>query len=484
MIQVPTLERDGSVPFGLLYAASAAYRNGHNVKILDLVRENLSYGDVKKIIEDFSPRLVGLGGITASYKNCKELVANIKNDFKNIVIVVGGVLASIPDLLLKNAHVDFVVHGEGEISFPNLIKTIEEGGDVSAVKGISFLKGEKICRTDIQPQISNLDDIPIPECTLLDVDKYLEPAENWVDWYFKHDKDEHRKMLDRLSGKKLFPIITSRGCPYRCIFCYRHHRGLRQHSVKYIINMIKFLRDNYDVGIFQISDELTTANKKWVLSFCDAVINEDLNSYFIVLSARADTVDEEMLVKLKEAGCMMINYGYESGSDVILKEIKKSVTRQQNLRAGILTKNVVIKNIPEIMIGFPSETQETVKETIDFLKQIDTWPISINTPIPFPQTPLWQYAVEHSLINDKEGFVLGYRRWVFVNFTKYSDKKVLRLANKVKYDVQLHWLKNRKSYGLYLVCFLQGIFVALTKSVLPNTTYVVLRKVYRKFIKG
>ena len=135
-------------------------------------------------------------------------------------------------------------------------------------------------------------------------------------------------------------------------------------------------------------------------------------------------------------------------------------------------------------VGFPSETEETAQETIDLLKQFDTWPVSINTPIPFPETPLWQYAVEHDFIKDKEKFVLGYRRELFVNFTKYSNRKVLRLVNKVRYDVRLHWLKNRKEYGLYLQCFLKKFSLMFIKTILPRVAYTDLRKTYRKFFKG
>lgn len=483
MIEVPTVERDGSVPFGLLYAASSVYRNGHNVRILDIAKEDSSYVDIKKYIEDFSPGLIGFGGITASYKNCKELVSNIRIDFKDIPLVVGGVISSVADLLLKSVGVDFVIHGEGEISFPNLIDTIENRKDVHNVKGISFLKEGSICTTDRQPQISNLDDISIPEYALLDMDRYLGPVENWLEPYFKYDNDKYPKILEKLSGKKLFPIITSRGCPYKCIFCYRHLKEWRQHSVEYVVKMMKYLWDKYDVSVFQINDELTTLHKKWILRFCDTLIKQKLGVYFIILSSRVDTVDEEILLRLKEAGCLMINYGYESGSDIILKEIKKEATRKQGLKAGLLTKKAGLKNIPEIIIGFPSETEGTIAETINFLKQLDTWPVSINTPIPFPETPLWQYGVEHNIIKDKEALVLGYKRGLFVNFTKYSDKKVSTFVSKVSYDVRLTWLKNRKMYGLYIKCAMERVLLVYIKLIVPQAIYSVAKKAYHKLFK-
>lgn len=483
MIEVPTAEKSGSVPFGLLYAASSAYRNGHNIKILDLVKEDLNYNDVRNTIKDFKPGLIGLGGITSSYRHCKELAGNLKRDFRAIPIVAGGILSSVSGLLFKKVGIDFVVHGEGEISFPNLIDAIENDRDISKVKGLSFLRNGQICRTDDQPQLTNLDDIAIPEYTLLNMDRYTTPAERWVENYFRYDKGEYNEMIGILSNKKHFYIITARGCTHKCIFCYRHQKGWRQHSVRYVVDTMRYLRDRYGVRVIQICDELTTVNKRWVLDFCDNIINEKLNMHFIIVSSRVDMIDEEMLVSLKKAGCLMINYGYESGSDLILKEIKKGANRKQALRAGLLTKKIGLKNVPEIMIGFPSESDETVSQTIDFLKQLDTWPMSMNTPIPFPETPLWDYAVKHNLIGDEEDFILGYKSGLFVNFTRYSNWKVLRLFAKVRYGVEFHWLKKRRKYGLCIKCFLEKLFFMYIKPTLPERIYVLLRTAKRKLFK-
>lgn len=483
MIETSSAVGDGSVPFGVLYASSSILRHGHNVKIIDLVKENLSYDDVKKIIKDFSPGIIGMGGITACYKNCKSLIGNIKNDFKGIPIVVGGVISSVSDILLTKAGADYIIHGEGEISFPKLIHALENNENISKVKGISFFKNGNIYKTEGQPQINNLDDIPFPEFSLLNMSNYLDPVEEWIDGYFKYDKLECKNITKRLSGKKyIFPIITARGCTHRCIFCYRHQWGWRQHSVEYTISLMKYLSKNYGIGIFQINDELTTANRKWVLKFCNSLISENLGIYIIVLSARVDNVDDEMLVKLKEAGCIMINYGYESGSDFILKKIGKGVTRKQALNAGLLTQKIGIKNIPEIIIGFPSETKETVEETIDFLKQLDVWPISVNTPIPFPETPLWQYGVEHGLIKDKEEFILDYKRGRFVNFTTYSDTEVLRLVAKVKSDTYLYWLKRRKRYRQYLKALFEKYMLIYIRPMIPNYIYNLLKKIYKYLV--
>ncbi|MFA5255958.1 MAG: cobalamin-dependent protein, partial [Candidatus Omnitrophota bacterium] len=138
MCEIPTTERDGSVPFGVLYAASSVYRAGHNVRIIDLVKDPLKYPELKTIIDEFKPDLIGMGGITSSYWLCKELVRNIKQDFPAVPIVAGGVLSSVADLLIERAGVDYVVHGEGEETLVRLIASIESGLSPDTVNGISF----------------------------------------------------------------------------------------------------------------------------------------------------------------------------------------------------------------------------------------------------------------------------------------------------------------------------------------------------------
>ncbi|MDD5656549.1 MAG: radical SAM protein [Elusimicrobia bacterium] len=444
MVETPTAERDGSVPFGLLYAASAARRAGHDVRILDLVRDERGLDAISDAVAGFQPDIVGLGGITSSYKTCKDIVGRLKSLRPGLPVVAGGVIASIPRLLLERAGVDFVAHGEAERTFPELLAALAERRDPESVPGLSFLKDGKIVTSASRPQMPDLDEIPMPDFDLLDMPRYLQPIAPWLATYFPAQSGEFAEASERAPKTGfLLPIVTARGCTHRCIFCYRHHRGWRQNSVGYVVSMMKHLHQRYGVTLFQINDELTTARRSWVNEFCDTLRRERLGVAFIILSSRVDNVDEELLKNLRTAGCLMINYGYESGSDPILREIRKGVSREQALRAGLLTRQAGIKNIPEIIIGFPSETDQTVSETIEFLKRLDTWPISVNTPIPFPETPLWQTAVERGLIRDAEEFVLGYRRGRFVNFTAYPDATVRRWVTRVWTETRAHWLERR-----------------------------------------
>lgn len=447
LLEVPSRERNASPPYGILYAGGAILRCGHEAKIIDYSNERFSFEGLRKEIKDYRPNTIGFGGITSSYRNLKHYALFLKDHFPHIPIIAGGVVSCIDELLLKKAKVDIVVRCEGEIAIPPILRYYQDEEEIGNIPGISYLKNGEVIRNECNMQVSVLDEIPFPPYELLDIKKYLYPAKDWVEIYFRYDSKEKNLVTKRLKNSPyMLSIMTSRGCTHRCIFCYRHIKGIRQHSVPYVIELIKYLKNKYGIGFFQFCDELTTASKKWVFDFCDALQRQQLDINFIILSARADNVDLDMLKRLKETGCLMLNYGYESGSDAILKEIGKGVNRQQNIRACELTKRAGIMNIPEIMIGFPGENDDTISDTVSFLKIADRYPVSVNFVLPFPKTPLWQYCVDKGLIRDEESFILNYGEAgnFQINLTKFPDTTVKNWWVRIMYETTRQaCIKNR-----------------------------------------
>ena len=454
-IDAPSREDNSAPPFGLLYAASVATRLGHKARILDLCNVPLSDSQLIDLIRDFSPAFVGFGGITSSYGSLKLLSSTIRKKFPNLPLIAGGVITSVSELLLTKAHINIVVHAEAETIFPSLLEHLGGIRSLDDVPGISYLLDGRIIKTNLPPQVENMDDIPIPDYSLLNFRNYLSPAEKWLEIYVPHSTNAPNKeaLLKSLRGKFLFPMITSRGCTHVCYFCYRHARGLRQHSPGYVIDHMKYLHDNYGVGLFQFNDELTTASRDWVMEFCDGLLKSSMDVRFIVLSARVDNVDEEMIVALKNAGCVMLNYGYETGSQTVMDQVRKGTTIEQAVTAGQLTLKHNILNIPEIIIGFPCETEETIYETISFLKKLNTIPISLNFPMPFPKTMMWKYALTAKLITDEEKFILDYQEDIDfrINLTRYSDETVLNWRNMIFRDVYFNYYFSRHMHlkGIY-----------------------------------
>lgn len=461
-IEVPSRIRNNAPPFGILYAAGAVLRCKHKAKIVNYSNDKFSFPSLAKVIREYKPDLIGLGGITPSYNNLKQYTLFLKANYPKLPIIVGGVISSISDLLLTRAKVDMVVHCEAEIAIPFIIRYYQGEVSITEIPGISYLRDGTVLKNENISQLTSLEDISFPPYELLDMSKYLCSTKKWIDFYFKYNSEEKVKIIEKLQkAPYMFEITTTRGCTHKCIFCYRHMRGIRQHSVNYVIEHIKYMQNKYGVGFFKFNDELTTSNRKWIFDFCQALEKAKLNINFVILSARVDNVDEDMLRRLKEVGCVMINYGYESGSDLILQEIKKGTNREQNINAALLTKKVGIKNMPEIMVGFPSENNETINETIDFLRIIDRYPFSLNYVLPFPQTPLWQYCLDKGLIVNEEQFILNYQDAFYfqINLTEFPDEVVQSWLGKMWHEAaREHFLKNNDYYRLIKLMLRKIVF--------------------------
>jgi len=214
-------------------------------------------------------------------------------------------------------------------------------------------------------------------------------------------------------------------------------KGHRQHSVDYIINHLKYAISTLWYRKFTISDELFNKDRQWVLDFCNRILQEGLRIEFTI-SMRADKVDNEMLMALKSAGCIEIDYGQESGSDTILKEYRKGVNMAENVWATQATRALGIRCPVQIVIGSLSETPETIQETIRFLKEVGERFPSINYLIPFPETPIWEYVMEHHLIPDLEKYldkIAYYGGAPVLNLTKVPDNIWLTWSYQIKSEV-------------------------------------------------
>lgn len=465
LINVPSRKGKGGfmLPLGLLYVGAIIERYGHKAKIVDLYLENHSAKNfdpsrLDDVIENFKPNIVGYGGIATSYGITKQLSLYMKERYPEIIQIAGGALASTFELLLTKAKVDVVFHGEAEVGLPIFLERLVKGESIRDIPGTSCLLNGQVTRNPPTKQIEDLDEIPFPAYHLVDVTQYLHPVQDWIDVYKLSLKEDPRfeDLLKNIRNKTHFiPIITSRGCTYRCLFCYRHVRGFRQHSVKYVIEHIKYLQKTYGVNGFQFSDELFNENPAWVMEFCDAIEQNNLDIFYIVGGARVDKVDEKMLCRLKETGCVEIDYGQESGSDIILREYRKGVTSQKNKEATTLTNQVGIFSPVQLVIGSPSETDETINETIQFLKDVNAHDFALNYLIPLPETPIWRYVTERKLITDVEKYLDNVAEYggagLLVNLTKESDQTVSKWAEKISYEMTKNYYETTNRLGLYFL---------------------------------
>jgi len=481
LINVPSRKGIGGfvLPFGLLYVGTIIEKSGHRAKIIDPYLDDLELKDfdhdnfdkIDAIIEDYKPTIIGYGGIATSYGRTKRLSIHIKNNYPKITQIAGGPLASVYDLLLTKTKVDVVFHGEAEVSLPIFLESFEQKEPIYNILGISFLQNGKVVRNKLAEQIKDLDSISLPAYHLIDLYKYLIPVKRWLDAYkIQLNSNPHYSDLLKTIGRRThtIPIVASRGCTHKCSFCYRHVRGIRRHSVTYVINHIKYLKETYGINGFGFSDELFNSSYEWVMEFCDAIEKKDLNIFYMVGGARADKIDEKMLCRLRETGCIDINYGQESGSDVILKEYRKGIKSQRNKEITLLTKAVGINCPVQLVIGSPGETTRTIFETIQFLKDVKAYHFSLNYLIALPETPIWQYVKKNELVQDVEQYldlVAKYGGAPLLNLTKEPNKVWKFWGRLIHKELKLYYYKKTKPKTFYFYALLFSFLYSFVNTI-------------------
>ncbi len=334
-----------SVPLGILYISSYLKQNGYDVKVMDGYFDTTE--DVYKSIREEKPKIVGVSGWTAGWKGDIEFINNLKKEFPDILLVYGGPHAmSWKENCLKDCKaLDFVVNDEGEQSMLELCNAIKNNTSVKKVKGISWRDDGKIIINEPMPYIKELDNMPFPDRDAVDMNRYI-PA---IGLY---------KKLPNTT------FIGSRGCPYQCTFCHSSN-VLRLRSAKNIVDEIEEIVRKYGIKDVLFYDETFTVPKHRCLEICDELIKRKTGIVWSA-NARVDCLDEEMLKKMKKAGCWRLLFGLESGVQKNLDTIKKGFTIEQARKAIKLTSRSGIESYAVFILGVPGETYEESMQTIKF----------------------------------------------------------------------------------------------------------------------
>lgn len=408
--------QEPSFHLGLAYLASVLHREGHNVHIyntdLDPEREKFKIDDasttnseqqmranlelykipqilkdkkyplwkeISEKLQEYKPDIVGLSVTSVTYDSALKIASICRECDKDIKIIAGGHQATTdPEGLLKSEYIDFVVRGEGEETVKELITSIEKANDgLSSINGLSYKNNGNFIHNRPRKLIDNLDSIPFPARDLLiDIDKHPD----------------------------IFNVAVtgiSRGCPWRCGFCSSSAtwgRNVRFRSIENVIKEIRLLINRYGAKKIYFYDDTFTLKRNKVIEFCDKVISEQLKLKWICMS-RADCLDDELLKKMKSSGCQSIVLGIESGSERMLKFIRKEV----NLTKIRETINLIKKNgiwvSTFFMVGFPTETKEDMLKTFGFMKEIGSNELYLSTYKPNPKTELHDYIIKNKNIS-------------------------------------------------------------------------------------
>lgn len=455
LIYVPSRAQSVDLPYGLLYVASSIMEAGHEAKLIDLCVDRLSNDKLISAIKTYKPDLIGFGAITSGYRNLKELSALVRFHFPETPLIAGGVISSISRLLLARTPIDAVVLREGEITIKQLLSAISGKRPLGGVKGIAY-KNEQGSYAESVPeaQITDMDTLPDPAYGLIDLKRYCQRVSDYMDafkWGGILAQDDIERIKSR--GEYIVSLFSSRGCVNKCSFCYRHMAGIRQYSPERVLKQIKYFMKEHDIHFFQFIDELTNVSKSWCHRFCDLIEAEKLDIAYVINGARVGTMDEALLRRFKATGCIKIGFGYESGSQAILDYIGKGVSKEQNYEIGRLMKKIGIYDAAQIMIGFPPESPETIKETIDFLSDLAPISPSVNYILPFPGTKDWDYCLQNGLIKDEEEFILGYdeAHKFRINLTGFRDEIAKKWQDKIFRAVKLAGAKKDKDTFKYIL---------------------------------
>ncbi|MFB0560331.1 MAG: radical SAM protein [Candidatus Lokiarchaeia archaeon] len=366
-------------PLGLMFIASYVEKNtDYKIEILDTQIERMTYNEISKCIKLKMPDIVGIQTTTFTFIDVILTARIVKKIDKNIKVVLGGPHVNIyPEETILNPEIDFLVLGEGEFVFTELINAIAQGKNLDKIRGIVYKKKGGIVNTESPEPINNLDLLPFPSRHLVPYKKYYSVLSKYT---------------------PIATMMTSRGCPFKCIFCDRPHLGkvFRFRSAE---NVVDEMEECVKIGIkeFFLYDDTFTINRKRVVEICDEILRRKLKIAWDIRS-RVDTVDKNMLRKLRLAGCERIHYGVEAGTQIILKVLKKGITIQQIENAFRWTKEEGITTLAYFMIGNPTETKEQILTTIDLAKKINPDFVHISITTPFPATELYREGLKRGIL--------------------------------------------------------------------------------------
>lgn len=413
------------VSFGIAYIAQELKRNHHDVEMLDIYGNMFSKEEVIGFIRRSSADIVGIGGLITIYPYLDWLIPEIKRLKPGIEIILGGGMASsLREKCFKRFDIDYAVIGEGEATIIELLKELSGDRHFSSVKGIGFRENGNIVFTEKRPLMESLDNIPLIDYALFSQDKILKNALG------------------------VLQIHVQRGCPGDCTFCFNCFRvvseKVRYRPVNNVIDEIESLKGRYKVKMFNLSGECVMLDKKWIIDFCKEVFRRKLKIKYRVTS-RVDTVDEERLEWLKKTGCAAMSLGLETGSEKILKIMKKRVTVEQGRKSAMLAKKYIPEIEAAIMLGYIGEDEDTLRETVKFVKDIGIRPQLIYYATAFPGTELYKMAIAKNRINDEESYLMNLDKLSIlsfsnsVNLTNMPDDKAGILIRSAIRDINRHY---------------------------------------------
>lgn len=406
-------------PIGLGFITTAMTKAGYAFTLLDIDANRYSMEEVEARLKKTPFDVVLTGCIVTGYSKVKTLASLIKKVNKDALIISGNSVAtSVPEILLTRTDVDILVMGEGDETIIDLLGTIEGRRPLEDVSGIYFLKNGAIVKNTPRPKIKNISTLPFIDYEPYDVEIYIENSKSEVSDPLPFPREQVRAL----------PVNTARGCIAKCTFCYHVFKdyGYRFRTAESITDEIESLVKKFNLNYIHFWDELTFFSKKQALKLVDAILDRKLDVIWTAqCRANLFTDDEDAAIvkKMKQAGCIGMQYSLESSDTTILKEMNKNISIGQFSSQTKLYQDNGIATWTSLVIGYPMETPETIRDTFACCIANNIYP-SVGYLLPQPGSVMYDYAKANGYIgDDDEEYLLkmGDRQDLRINMTKMSD---------------------------------------------------------------
>jgi anaerobic magnesium-protoporphyrin IX monomethyl ester cyclase len=408
-------------PLGILSIASYLESLNFSAVIYDIHGEGIDENEVRQRLRRDRPRFVGISVLTSMAIPSQKIAKICKEEVPDCIVIVGGAHAeAMPERMLRNSAINVVVRGDGE----QPMRQIVEGYEFSEINGLSFRKGNSIQHNKPSEVNMNLDQYPFPAYHLLNFKNYFPGTATY-------------RSLPAIN------MLSTRGCPGACVFCNSAFTTLRTRDPIKVAEQISHLRVKYGIRQVQFYDDTFTVMKKFVMDFCQKMIEMDLGvdwSAYI----RGDCFSDLLASNMKQAGCHQVILGVETGNSQIAERMGKPIARERYIEAIEIAHRNGLEVRGSFIIGHMGETWETMEDTLNFAMELDCdlFQLSINTP--YPGTALYNEAVQQGMLEHQDWYKYGQGE-VIINQPQLPTKDIYRFY---KYAFRKFYLRPKPIYRL------------------------------------
>jgi anaerobic magnesium-protoporphyrin IX monomethyl ester cyclase len=411
LINPPQNSKYPQPPLGLAGIAAVLERENYQVEVLDANALQLSDAEIVGEVGDSD--VIGITAMTPFINSAIKVIKEVKKEKPGATVIAGGAHVTVlPEETLRNVpEIDIIVRGEGEQTAVELYDVLKSGGNLQGVRGIVYRDNGMVKSTPMRPPIVDMDSLPFLAYHLLPLPRY------------KPHPPHGRKL-------PFMAMLTSRGCPYNCIFCSKpiFGRKLRSQSPQRTTSEIKYLEGKFKIKEIAFYDDIFTLDTKRTIKLAREFKKHNLNIPW-TCETRVDLVTEEILKSMKEAGCYMIAYGIESGNQTVLDNLRKKITIEQVRRAVEMTHDIGIQSVGYFMLGSPGETPATIRQTINFAKDLPLDFAQFSITVPFPGTDLYSLYLKQGINNE------NWDNFIYANL-RSAGAPVFETASLSKSDLQ------------------------------------------------